>query len=333
MPNKKLNIYWLDDDKSRFDAFKTLLEESASEFALDAQVHTIEVRANIADLVLEWEKKLPEPAPDLFMLDHIFLAQLPYKMNGNTLAHLLRRTFPEVPLVSVTAMYSTRQESGEDVHEYTAIFHYNKLSDCIEDLFSVARDYPRLKFISWEALVRELQVPPSEQNVLRMAIPQDLMLDITPTKHSQLVRWIRSTLLQKAGFLFDELHAATFLGLSISGFRKVQQKFEAALYRGPFATGKRPVWWQTKLRDCLYQAVGADAPDYTQSAGRLISKFDEGDYCRCYVSGTTDAMDFVVAETHPNQTWQVVRERYAKKNPNIAVMPPGFDQLLIIDGQ
>jgi hypothetical protein len=69
------------------------------------------------------------------MLDHIFVADLPHRLNGNTLAHLLRRTFAGIPLVSVTAMYATRGDSsGQDVNEYTALFHHNHLSEQVEEL-------------------------------------------------------------------------------------------------------------------------------------------------------------------------------------------------------
>lgn len=334
MSDKTLNLYWLDDDTSRFEAFKTLLEDSASDFDLTVKVYPIEVDSGISVLILNWEKAPPAPPPDLFMLDHIFVADLPHRLNGNTLAHLLRRTFADIPLVSVTAMYATRSDSsGQDVNEYTALFHYNHLSERVEDLFSIARDYAIVTPSSWEELVKLLGVPDSEKKVLKLAVPQELLREITPTKRNQLVRWIRDDLLSKPGYLFDELHAATFLGLSIAGFRKVQQQFQEALYRGPFRLEKKPLWWQTRLRDSLYKILGQEASDYTQIAGRQLANFEKEDLCKCYVSGTTDAKDFVVAETHPNKNWQVVRECFAKQNPNDVVTSPGFDQPLIIDGQ
>jgi hypothetical protein len=76
---------------------------------------------------------------------------------------------------------------------------------------------------------------------------------------------------------------------------------------------KKPLWWQTRLRDSLYRILGQDASDYTQVAGRQLANFEIEDFCKCYVSETSDAIDFVVAETHPNNTWHVVRERYAKQ--------------------
>lgn len=334
MSTKELNIYWLDDDPKRFDDFKSLIEDSASDSSLSVKVHPIRIEQNILDIVAQWEKELPVPAPDIFMLDHIILLHLPHRMDGNTLAHILRKTFTNIPLVSVTAMFTPGQNhSGQDVHEYTAVFDYTKLSESFEDLFSIAKDYSQLDAVKWEGLVEKLHIPDSEQRVLQLAVPLELVSEITPTKHNQLVRWIRTELLAKPGFLFDELHAATFLGLSESGFRKVKSKFDAALYQGPFATNNRPLWWQTRLRDRLYEILGKESPDYTQAAGRLLDKFEQNDYCKCYVSNTSEAVDFVVAQAYPNKSMHVVRECFTALNPDVSTTLPGFDQPLVIDGR
>jgi hypothetical protein len=332
MPTKELNIYWLDDDSSRFDAFKTLIEDSAADFSLDVKVHPILVDQSLIQTIDQWEQSPPTPSPDLFMLDHVLLPQLPHKLTGNTLAHLLRITFNNIPLVSVTAMFTPgHNHSGQDVHEYTAIIEYNNLSENIESLFSIARDYRQLSAATWEYLMGKLGTPESEQKVLKLAIPQDLVHELTPTKHNQLARWIRSELLEKPGYLFNELHAATFLGLSVAGFSKIKYKFDSALYQGPFATIKRPLWWQTKLREQLYNLVGSDSSDFTQTAGRMLSSFEEADLCKCYVSNTSEAVDFVIAQTYPTKSWHTVREQYTIPNPDSFSPLPGFDQLLIIN--
>lgn len=121
MSTKKLNVYWLDDDSSRFEAFVSLIEDSAADFSLDVKIYPTLVDQNLIRTIEQWEQSPPTPSPDLFMLDHVLLAQLPHKMTGNTLAHILRRTFNNIPLVSVTAMFTPGHEhSGQDVHEYTA---------------------------------------------------------------------------------------------------------------------------------------------------------------------------------------------------------------------
>lgn len=334
MPTKELNIYWLDDDSTRFDDFKSLIEDSATDFSLSVKVHTTTITPDILNIIAQWEAETPVPAPDLFMLDHIILHNLPHKMDGNTLAHILRKTFAKIPLVSVTAMFTPGHDhSGQDVHEYTAIIDYTKLSENFEDLFSIAKDYRQLESVSWQKLVDILFVPESEQRVLQLALPQDLVSEFTPTKHNQLARWLRSELLGKPGFLFDELHAATMLGLSEQGFRKVKDKFDVALYKGPFATMRRPLWWQTKLREHLYEIVGKESSDYTQSAGRALAEFNADDLCKCYVSNTSDAVDFVVAQAYPNKSRHVVRDVFSAPHPEIASMLPGFDQPLVIDGR
>jgi hypothetical protein len=330
MSTKELNIYWLDDEPNRFDVFKPLIEETAADFSLSVKVHTILVDQNLINIIEQWEDSPPTPAPDLFMLDHILQVHLPFRMTGNTLAHILRRSFTNIPLVSVTAMFTQGHDSGQDINEYTAIFDYNDLSENIEDMLSIARDYGQLAAATWDGLLGILHIPDSEKGVLQLAIPQDLFIEHTPTKHNQLARWVHSVLLTKPGYLYDELYAATFLGLTVTGFNKVKGKFDKALYQGPFATNRRPLWWQTKLKDQLYDILGENSPDYTQAAGRMLTKFEEDDLCKCYVSGTSDAVDFVVAQTYPNKSWHVVREQYAIPNPDSFSPLPGFDQLLII---
>lgn len=335
MSNEKINIYWLDDDNDRFNDYKSLIESSAHDYGFDANVHTVLVDDGIGDLILDWERTLLQPAPDLFMLDHIFNRTLPHKLNGNTLAHILRRTFTQIPLISVTAMHRANTElNNQDVEEYTALIKYNELSNSFEDLFVIAKDYKRVNPNSVNDFISLIGAPESENEMLQLAIPQEYLRVITPSKRNQLVRWMRSNLLSKPGFLYDELHAATFLGLTCEGFDKVKNKFQSALYRGPFQLEKRPLWWVSNLRDQLYKELGADAPDSTQKAGRLlINDFKSSDFCKCYVSGEGDAIDFVVAEKYPYKTLEVVRMRHSTQSPELSLLAPGFDQLLIVAGQ
>jgi hypothetical protein len=332
MSTKELNLYWLDDESSRFASFKSLIEDMATDFSLAVKVHPIMVEPDLIEKIESWEKSPPEPAPDLFMLDHFLQVNLPHRMTGNTLAHILRRSFTNIPLVSVTAMFAQGcDHSGQDINEYTDVFDYTKLSENIEDIFAIARDYRQLEAVTWDSLVDKLQVPEVERKVLKLAIPQELVREFTPTKHNQLAHWIRSELLAHPGFLIDELRAATFLGLSVPGFQKIKASFETALYQGPFTTTKRPLWWQAKLKERLCDLVGEGESGYTQATGRMLAKFEESDLCKCYVSKISDATDFVVAQTYPNKSWHAVREQYTAQNPDSFSPLPGFDQLLIIN--
>jgi hypothetical protein len=333
---KTLNIFWLDDDVSRFESYKTLIEDTAAEFNISARVNTITVDSSIYDTVGTWEKTLPDPIPDIFLLDHIYTEQLPHKLTGNTLAHILRRTFSDVPIVSVTAMYALPQGDAlvRDVHEYTTVIHYNELDDHLEDIYRIGLDYKAIGSLSLDQFFDKLKVPKSERGTMRIAIPPDLMRNSTPTKHSQLASWIINELVEKPGYLVDELRAATFLGLTLAGFNKVRSRFESAIYRGPFAGDTRPRWWQCSLRDVLYEIAGEDASDYPQITGRTLFEFNPAeDFCKCYVSNENDAHDYVVAEAHPHGIWHVVRSEYAVSFANSTPASPGFDEPLIIAGE
>ncbi|MGV8867430.1 MAG: hypothetical protein ACOH2S_10940 [Janthinobacterium svalbardensis] len=335
MSEKKLNIYWLDDDISRFESYKTLIEDTASEFEIDVKVITIFVDVKIYEIINSWENCPPDPAPDLFMLDHIYTEQLPHKLTGNTLAHILRRTFSEVPIVSVTAMYALPQSDVliRDVHEYTSLIHYNELDKHFEDIYRIGLDYKLIGSLTVDEFFDKLKVPKSERSAMRLAVPMDLIVNSTPTKYSQLASWIINDLVKKPGYLVDELRAATFLGLTIVGFKKIQHRFESAKYRGPFSTNTDLRWWQSTLRDILYEITGPNGSDYSQLAGRGLSEFQDEDLCRCYVSNEIYAFDFVVAEAYPHGVWHVVRSKYATPYPNLSPVAPGFDELLIIAGE
>ena len=52
------------------------------------------------------------------------------------------------------------------------------------------------------------------------------------------------------GLLYDEIHAATYLGISIDSFRRtdVQEFLNPARYSGVFSQ-EEALWWKTKLTD------------------------------------------------------------------------------------
>ena len=331
MPQRKLNVYWLDDDTSRFSDYIPILEDFSLEFELRFAVRPIEVTHTITEVVQSWVESPLKDAPDLFIVDHSYRASgetYPFKLNGNTLTHLIRRVYNNVPIVAVSALQTVHESN-----EYCAVFRYEELDRYLDQLFCIARDYGALKEIDFTRLCEVLNLPKPEVDVFRMAVPMELISAQTPTSHSQLVKWIRNYLLQVPGYVFDDLHAATFLGLSVAGFRKVSDKFQEALYTGPFATSTRPLWWQTELSNCLHSLLEENSPDNPQVGGRMLPGVSHEDYCACYVSNEVDACDFVVAEAHPSGELKVVRKRYSRPLSVSDYLPPGFDARLRISAE
>ena len=69
-------------------------------------------------------------------------------------------------------------------------------------------------------------------------------------KEFEAARWFRSVLLRYPGVVYDEIHAATALGISLNSFKlaEVQAMVQPAAYQGPFSEEQQR-WWRHTLFD------------------------------------------------------------------------------------
>ena len=131
-------------------------------------------------------------------------------------------------------------------------------------LLSIARGFRHLHEIkekTWNSLVRALEATEEEAAILREASP--------PLQEGQWIvteaaRWIRNVILRFPGILYDPIHAATRLGISVESFlnEKVQELVEPARYTGVFAPLEGR-WWKERLfvvAQRLITEMGIDAP-------------------------------------------------------------------------
>ena len=116
------------------------------------------------------------------------------------------------------------------------------------------------KRLTQRTLVKLLKPPEDEIPRLLDALNDDLKTrSQDASSPSRIYRWVER-LLKRAGFLYDALWSATFLGVNEAGFAKVADAFELAKYKGIFARPDDTRWWSSALASQLYQAV--------QSTGR-----------------------------------------------------------------
>ena len=91
-----------------------------------------------------------------------------------------------------------------------------------------------------------------DREVIRQILPQYLR-DSQADEH--LLRcWAIEVLIARPGFLYDDLHAATQLGVTIEGFRKILKKypeFRKAKYTGIGMWEGRDHWWRGELLSAL----------------------------------------------------------------------------------
>src|SRR5262249_33377064 len=133
-------------------------------------------------------------------------------------------------------------------------------------LVSIMDGYQALRQIAhkgWGELVAAMKAEEVESALLREAAPP---LERGEWIVSGAANWIRHLVLKYPGILYDDLHAATQLGISISSFieHEVQQFLAPAKYTGVFASHERR-WWRRRLYRLaseLSEVAGRDAPPY-----------------------------------------------------------------------
>jgi hypothetical protein len=333
---KKYKFIWIDDKTEKVEAFRRSIEAGPKQSNLRATVKALPVTRDVLQNLETWSADWQKSVPDLFIIDHVFNLSLPLALQGSSVAHLLRGNFPSTPMVCVTAKIDTPNTvDQEDLAEYTALFPYTKLEDYIDDLYAIARDFRKLTASGAkvrEHLVDCLKPPARDRSDLLRVLPEEFQNQLHATTQHHMARWIYNVLLQRPGFLYDRLNAATLLGLTTEGFAKVEPLFTKARYKGVFEMGPKPRWWVSELRRLLFKMVSDTAPDEPQLAGRTLPGVTRAHYSRCYISKSTEPPpDTVVyVDATPNAGQKVVRQEFATAHPNDVGVLAGFEAPLVL---
>jgi hypothetical protein len=87
--------------------------------------------------------------------------------------------------------------------------------------------------------------------------------------------------MDRPGFLYDSLWAATLLGLTESGFQKVAGRFEMGKYDGVFVREDTPRWWPSRLSRLLYKQYKPRSEEMPWHVGRRMRGIRKEHYSRC----------------------------------------------------
>lgn len=333
---KKYKFVWIDDKTQKVEAFRPSIEAGPKQSNSCATVKVLQVTRDVLQDLDTWSADWQTSVPDLFIIDHVFNLSLPLALQGSSVAHLLRGKFPSTPMVCVTAKIdSPNTVDQEDLAEYTALFPYTKLEEYIDDLYAIARDFRKLSASGAkvrEHLVDCLRPPARDRADLLRILPEEFQNQLHATTQHHMARWIYNVLLQRPGFLYDRLNAATLLGLTTEGFAKVEPLFTKARYKGVFEMGAKPRWWVSELRRLLFKMVSDTVPDEPQLAGRTLPGVTKAHYSRCYISKSTEPPpDTVVyVDATPNAEQKVVRQEFAAGHPKDVGVLAGFEAPLVL---
>jgi hypothetical protein len=333
---KKLRFVWIDDQPKKVEDYRAAIQHGIQHPKVTASIELIEVKTGLLNELQTWTEKKRSKPPDLFIIDHVFNPTLPFKLNGSSVAHLLRNTFPATPMVCVTAKYdSPKSFDQDDLSEYTAIFAYSQLSQSMDDIFTIARDFPKLAPGAAgpkEHLIKCIKAPQRDREQLLALLPEELQNPTHAATQHRMARWIYSVLLPRPGFLYDRLHIATLLGLTVGGFAKVEERFAKAVYRGVFATSKNPHWWLSEVHRLLFGGAVEATSNVPQLAGRALPGIKQNDFSVCYVSKKSDPPPDVIAMADATNGAEprVVRQEFARQHPNDPGTTPGFETRFVL---
>jgi len=181
----------------------------------------------------------------------------------------------------------------EDLSEYIRIFPYGSLAQDseLELLYAIARDFSRCVEAATTSdvetkIVELLGTPASEMQSLEKVLPSEFKVSELRTTPHRIARWILGMFIARPGYLYNEIRAATLLGLSLEGFAKVSEQFRDSKYTGVFATEADPRWWVVNLHEQLAKFVPEAGQSSTQRAGRQLAGISEADYSKCYSDDT-----------------------------------------------
>lgn len=332
-------FYWVDDQRDKYDSAKPLLEKPRGSRTKRAETQFLDAGAP-EDLMVAITGWAEMPRPDLLLLDHVFnktRRRNRFRIAGSTVAHVLRRNWPEVPMVCLTAMLQDTRarrthSDRESEAQYLTLFQYETLSERVPQIYAIARDFPKVvkaKPSSGEDVAQLLGVPDGDREVFLSALPLEFKAPFDASTPHRLSRWIIQVLREYPGFLYSELRAATYLGLSVAGYRKVQSHFSSARYKGPFAFDDAPMWWVDRLRTALYKAVPANAPSDSWRAGRQLPGLAATDYSVCHVNHSEGDVPDTVALLYPRGQEVAVCAKYTSTHPD-KISPPGFEEIKVV---
>lgn len=259
----KVNVIYIDDVSQELEKYET-------KFTTDPRTmgrFTIKT-FNSPKLPADYDH-IDKADPELLLVD--FNLDIPdgngqvIGISGVTLSTELRRRFSEIPIVLFTRKsvfriqdYTKIKETLSSIDEIVYKQDVFKVdSPLLEKLYKLSVGYRTLRnqsSRSWDALMKLLGASQSDLELLKQADP--------PVSHrkgwaaASVASWIRNIVLEFPGILYDQLHAATLLGISKDVFQSdnVQETFAPARYKGIFEPPDGR-WWKSKLQMVAYSMM------------------------------------------------------------------------------
>ncbi len=261
-------LYWIDDahdQNSRRTPHGPNAKAIKDGLVVDFEVKLFSAHKDYAEFIAELdESKTCGVLMDYKLTNVGALAGSEY---GTTWAAQLRSLKPSIPIIGVS-LEKEKEVPKFRMENFLAFFSRKvflagkppllELKALLEGYSAIWRARERDKSASGLDLMTKLTKAPKEATeLLRVAIPPALRGDWDDESPHAAARWIWHQFQGELGFLFDELEAATFLGIKKEAFLEyAADAFASARYTGALACSDRPRWWVCQMRGAAEKQIG-----------------------------------------------------------------------------
>lgn len=251
----KVNTVYIDDDDKELKKYKGKFERDGKASNI-FEIVTINSQTEIRGLLNEVESG----NPDLILVD--FGLDMPKNdvvlgISGGSLSTVLKEKFPEVPIVLFTRrsafnikLHPPQLLSSLDGIIYKSdVFGDNAEHLCF--LYELAIGFKKLRNVeskNWVGLLELLNAPQNDYDNIKLSNPP--LTSGGTWSVSEAANWMNNVLIKYPGILYDPIHSATFLGISLNEFLSspLQSFFNEARYSGVFKPPEGR-WWKTLLQE------------------------------------------------------------------------------------
>jgi hypothetical protein len=327
----KVKALWIDDDLTHLDDARNLRSRRLGvDFSRPEKL--VERLAPIAADGHE--------TPDIFLVDY-YLNEIAdqnhqkYPNQGLTIEAQIRERFPEYPIYLVTHIMTDSEEArlGGSTHavksSFDKILTFKEVQRHGEEiLYYDALDYRKIRTSptqNQETLYSLLKAPIQVKEELKLVLPSQLrqglatVSETSPYKGNAIAfaKWVRDLLLLEPGFLYDDLHTATFLGIKLSGLQKLTDELKKARYSGIFSKTSKGLWWTSKLREIIFSSPRARESTSTSpwEVAPIVFKVPKRDRSVCAICGDS-LPETVGINSEDDRDLKPVHYRCSEPHPN-----------------
>jgi CheY-like chemotaxis protein len=313
--SKKLKFVWIDDEDR---------EQHARN--LEKQIGVRCIFLNVKPKMADYLSLIDESKPDLILIDHnLNMIGTGNIKKGSTVAQLIRETHPNFAIACITAQ--TMPIDALQRSSYEAIFSLDDIENNYETMLSIAKSFKKLNTkgpTNVTELMVLLKVPKEDRIKIEHVLPNEIKENFEDKALFQNIsNWVRTILIERPGFLYNRIWAATFLGLKETGFKKVENIFEPAKYKGLFADKSKERWWKSSLMEILSRNVKTIGLPWEK--GRALPGINPQNHSKDYYSDYKEDLPEIVAYLDDSSNKQYpMKLKYTVPHPK-------FDKLLYFE--